>query len=403
MRFARLLTAASFLAGCVPVALHQASPFSWRLDHQAVTACHFAPDGSAPAVKGEHLAERGIGGTGPISSPGTTAPTPTPSTNPTAPSGGGIGGTGVSGIVTGFGSICLDGLEVGLATGLHVTADGSPTDAMRLRAGQRVALIASWESGQAVTAAIGIRHEVVGPIEAIQASQVIVAGQTVKLALGFWRAVPLQVGNWVAVSGLPMQNGVILATRMDAAEIGPVLIRGILQHGSSGTRIGSLPLMGKIPMDSGTRVSISGHERAGTLVVDRAVPDLLETDPPAFFGPEARHFIIQSFIHRGGSADISVSGVSAAPAMGPLGPVGLPNAAAPPDFGPPAGPGLSVSGLNAAPAMGPLGPVGLPNAAAPPGFGPPPGPGALGDRRGVPGGNESSDNRGGHGVHSRTR
>lgn len=238
------------------------------------------------------LAERGIGGTGPIR-PQPAAPPAVPSETPPA--------TGVAGVITGFGSVCLAGLEVNLAGDLAVTEDGARARP-RLAAGERAILVARWQSGRPRTAAIALRHEIVGPVEAVlPGGGLRVAGQKVTLAAGAWVEAPLQPGAWVAVSGLPLPSGGVLASRIDAAKPGDVLLHGRLRRRGDLFMVGDLPVTGDgLAVLGGQAVTLRGLLADGRLVVTDAALDGLETDPTRLFGPGVSHYLLQAVV--GGSA-----------------------------------------------------------------------------------------------------
>ncbi len=80
------------------------------------------------------ITERGIGGTG---SP------PSAITERGIGSTGGPSGTGIIGVITGFGSVFVDGFEVRYTPATPVTIDGSPASPAELRTGQVVAIDAA--------------------------------------------------------------------------------------------------------------------------------------------------------------------------------------------------------------------------------------------------------------------
>ena len=167
-------------------------------------------------------AERGIGGTG--------APNGAP--NGTFEAERGIGGTGIIGVITGFGSIFVDGLEVRYGTGTEVSVDDANATPAALREGQVVAVSAVGPTSALVAESISVVHEVAGPVEAVEdgGRMVRVAGQEVVIPA----AIPDQVGgglargDWVAVSGLQRPDGAIVATRIDPSPAGLVRVRGPL-------------------------------------------------------------------------------------------------------------------------------------------------------------------------------
>src|ERR1700733_3467264 len=134
-----------------------AGPVPQPPDEAAVSGpggpCRVSRDG------GPTLAERGTGGTG-------------------APAKGrvadgrvadrGIGGTGIIGVVTGFASICVDGVEVRFDRSVPVSIDGETATPAQLRIGQLVVIHAhgtvSMPDAVAKARTISVRYEVSGPI-----------------------------------------------------------------------------------------------------------------------------------------------------------------------------------------------------------------------------------------------
>ena len=229
---------------------------------------------------------------------------------------------GVAGIIDGFGSVCLVGLEVGLLPGTTVATDGTPAGVGDLRVGQQAVLAAAWAGGRPVTDHLLIRHVVIGPIDRTDGDgQLIVAGQTVRLAPAAWVDAPLRLGQWIAVSGLRTPSGDIVATRIDTAAGPDVLLHGRLDGTAARPLIGRLPVTlsgGKVPI--GSNVVLRGVETGGRLEVTNLTPDLLTDDPAALFGGQVHHFLIQTLTGSGGHAASFNPGMAPPPgAMGPPG------------------------------------------------------------------------------------
>jgi hypothetical protein len=264
--------------------------------------CH-VPANGAP----DELAERGIGGTGSAARP--------PPPEPLRPS------LGVAGIINGFGSVCLNGLEIGLLPGTTVTADGLPAAARDLRIGQQAVLAATWSGGRPMTDRLRIRHAVIGPIEETdETGRLIVAGQTVRLSSAAWVEVALRPGQFVSVSGLRTPSGDILASRIDRAAGPTVLVHGRLEGTLARPRIGALPVsLSGHRVTIGSDVVLRGIEDRGVLRVTEVQPDLLVDDPAALFGGTVRHFLIQTLIGPGSRPMASLDLHLALPA-GPVAP-----------------------------------------------------------------------------------
>ncbi len=123
-------------------------------------------------LAGSPAADGGIGGTG------------APASGP-AISDRGIGGTGIVGVITGFGSVFVNGLEVAYTPSTPLTVDGVAEPDAALRVGQLAAIVASEDRGLHAVS-IDVRHEVSGPVTSVDAGggMLVVAGQPVAIDSG---------------------------------------------------------------------------------------------------------------------------------------------------------------------------------------------------------------------------
>ena len=155
---------------------------------------------------GINSAQEGIGGTG-VTNKGIGG------TGLEADSG--IGGTGIVGIITGFGSICVNGLEVHYYNDTPVDLDGKKISSDALAVGQVVAVKAQGKEQSLIAHEIHAFYQVTGPITAID-----VVGNKIKVMGQFINANDaqinnMQIGQWVSVSGLRNGDGSIEASRID--------------------------------------------------------------------------------------------------------------------------------------------------------------------------------------------
>lgn len=142
----------------------------------------------------------------------------------------GIGGTGIVGVITGFGSVCVNGAEVHYDESTAVTLDGEPVSAARLGVGQVARVVARTQARGLVARSIAIEHAVVGPLGRLDASRgrLHVLGQAVRFAPEAVRdgagrpaaAESLRGARVVQVSGLRTPQGELLATRIEPAAAG---------------------------------------------------------------------------------------------------------------------------------------------------------------------------------------
>jgi hypothetical protein len=240
---------------------------------------------------GPGVADRGIGGTG-MPAKGQFADR-------------GIGGTGIVGVVTGFASICVDGVEVRFDKSVPISINGAVATAGQLRVGQLVVIDASRQAtipdSGARARTISVRHEVSGPIESVDtgADAIMVAGQRVAVLPTTWVAGRFGVGDWVAVSGLRQEDGTIVASRLDPARVGTLAVRGRISRAGDTIRIGNLILHEPVAatVTPGSFVSVMGRYRSGAVEVTAIDADPLLEDPTAYFGPSTDHVIVQAFVH----------------------------------------------------------------------------------------------------------
>jgi len=150
---------------------------------------------------------------------------------------GGIGGTGIVGTITGFASICVNGMEVHFNKNVPVSENGIAATSTRLAVGQVVA-VQAFNSRRGLEAGrIAILHVYEGPLTALPRDSLPmrVMGQPVRLANGAQVALGLRAGDPVRVSGLRDARGEVVASRIDrapglkeASAIGPVDRSGYL-------------------------------------------------------------------------------------------------------------------------------------------------------------------------------
>jgi len=258
--------------------------------------------GTGLSADEERLVERGIGGTG----IGTQIP-PSVVRGLTENRGAGrrpkderTGDAGIVGVITGFGSICIDGNEVGLDGSVPMRIDGNTAPGTALRAGQVAVIDAAIDDGGLRSLLLSVRHEIAGPIERRGASDgtMIVAGQTVAVPASIEGAGTFAPGDWVRVSGLRRPDGSIVATRLDPMPNGLVSLSGRVEDEHGKLRIGQTTLVPPpgVRVSAGMFVTVSGHYAAGTLRADMLEHDLLAQDPIAYFGSAARRIIEHTIV-----------------------------------------------------------------------------------------------------------
>ena len=248
----------------------------------------------------------------------------------------GIGGTGISavarpggplrplgvvGVITGFGSVCVDNLEIAYDSATPVRLDGEPAADTALRAGQVVVL--ETDRAPALHAAsISVRHEVSGLVESLTPDTAVIAGQRVRLSPTVWGVEDLRRGAWVEVSGLRDAEGDILATRVDPGPPSRVELRGRLVRGAV-TRIDGVAVRSSRVLRSMTDkgdVDVVGRYVDGSVVAEHITPDLLAADPVAYFGPGVSDYVLEAYatpfsggLRLGGGLVAQLAGAAPAP------------------------------------------------------------------------------------------
>ncbi|MFW5450319.1 MAG: DUF5666 domain-containing protein, partial [Methylophagaceae bacterium] len=147
--------------------------------------------------------------------------------------GSGIGGTGqpiekagvIIGTITGFGSICINGIEIHYTSSTPLHLNGQTVNPeSSLAIGQVVAVAISGLGNEVIANNMHIIHAANGPVSSIDLvkGELVVLGQTVQLPLNTKHANSMdtiQTGDYVEVSGLRNPAGNIIASRID--EVAP--------------------------------------------------------------------------------------------------------------------------------------------------------------------------------------
>jgi hypothetical protein len=248
--------------------------------------------------------------------------------------GEGDGGTGIFGTITGFASVCVNGLEIHIDAETRVELDGNAIGAGELAAGQVVWIQAVRRSGGLHARRVAVVRAALGPVSAVDAAErrIVVAGRVVEVpaeaivfgsrgdASGFRE---FAIGEPVGVYGLLRADGRVVASRIDrvaqvasevfraprladllgAAEaIDQLSVEGFVGgiYGDARFRLGELEVdatavASRLPsLDAGAAVWIQGRVTSrGSLAADRIeVPPVRHgpepnTAPPALSPPDA--------------------------------------------------------------------------------------------------------------------
>jgi hypothetical protein len=258
-------------------------PFGVQAEAVPGVVCRIGRDG------GPIVADRGIGGTGAHSVQAATQIADR-----------GIGGTGIVGVVTGFASVCVNGLEVQYNDTVAVDVDGTAATPSALRAGQIVVIKADGSASAPYARTISVRNELVGRIELVtlDSPMLMIAGQPVWVPAGTLGAERFGLGDWVTVSGLRREDGVVVASRLEAATSRKLVARGLVVRDGNALRVGNLVIEGAVAkgVKPGQFVSVSGSYSQGHGQADAVVVDPLSTNPAAYFGRSVDRLIVQAYV-----------------------------------------------------------------------------------------------------------
>ena len=220
---------------------------------------------------------------------------------------GGIGGTGIVGVITDFGSIFVNGLEVGYGPDTPVEIDARPGSEKDLSVGEVVTVIAERRNGKLFARRISVVDPVVGQVSSIDPDHLLhVLGQTV-IASGrtviSGNAAP---GGYVRVSGFRMSDGAILASRIESippAESAIVSGPAESVQGNS-FRIGGLLIHSASPVKPGSEVIVSGRQDGERLEAASISPS-----PSADLQGQVEKLDIQGFVRRNEDGNYLVDGM----------------------------------------------------------------------------------------------
>lgn len=142
-----------------------------------------------------------------------------------AEGGKGMGGTGISfdgsvivkGRITGFGSICVNGLEVQYSKTTPVTSAGAALTTDSLRIGNIVSVLAVPHQGEFQAQKISLDHILSGKVDSVDAQKGLagIDGQTVLIGKG---NPPIKPGDTVLVSGFKDAGGRIVASMIEKTD-----------------------------------------------------------------------------------------------------------------------------------------------------------------------------------------
>ncbi|SER10333.1 hypothetical protein SAMN05421690_100879 [Nitrosomonas sp. Nm51] len=211
-------------------------------------------------IGGTGIDSSGIGGTGiEISDYGDTG-------EQNAAESSVIDGTGIVGLITGFSSICVNGIEIHYNKNTHVTMDGLPSSVSDLETGRMVIVRAKNSNGRVFAQQIAILHAVVGLVTHVDpvSKEIQVLNQIIQLQTP--HATEELDEKWVRVSGLRLASGKIIASHIQLIQpLEQSTINGQITQINpgeiiiDGTRVEFSPQSWPNDLTKGMEISVSGH------------------------------------------------------------------------------------------------------------------------------------------------
>ncbi len=176
---------------------------------------------------------------------------------------GGIGGTGIVGVLTDFGSLRINGLRVELEDSTRFVDPFGTVAAEAAQPGTTLTVFATRNRDRLVARRVSLDHALIGTV----AANSRVNGVRVRVEPGAIGG--LARGARVAVSGIWTPGGVV-ASRIDRVGPGPDLIAGVLSTGDT-PNIGGAPLqLTTVLPGSGTYLAARGRWNGQTFVATQS-------------------------------------------------------------------------------------------------------------------------------------
>ncbi len=248
-----------------------------------------------PLIQNGVASEGGIGGTGTLAK-------------------GGIGGTGIVGTITGFASVCINGLEVNYDDATQVSSNGVAAGIHKLAIGQVVAIDAVDAKNGMLARAIDILNAVEGPVTfaKVEEGLIEVMGQKVRLngATGLGETAAIQqitVGTPIKVSGYRNATNEIIATHIEIGhDMSVASIVGVVERDSAGQyAVSGTPVqVGESPLVVGTEVLLKGKWDGRQFHADST-----QQDPSLHFAGHGKQVVVEGLVmHRADEKQMQISG-----------------------------------------------------------------------------------------------
>jgi hypothetical protein len=134
-------------------------------------------------------------------------------------------GAGIIGMITGYGSIFVNGIEIETESQATISIDGNKVKAHDFEIGEVVEVLTVDTNAHTQAQHINIRHEIIGPVSHYDAGKqsAVILGQTIQLSETVTTA--FNLGDTLAVSGFTDPAGLIYATHIKHTPDKTILLR----------------------------------------------------------------------------------------------------------------------------------------------------------------------------------
>lgn len=262
--------------------------------------------GYAPLISGS-IDGTGMGGTGygPVQQDGTGAGGTGHTPWMEATDGNGVGGTGheteVEGVITGFASICVNGLELHYQSTTPIAINGRGATIKDLAVGQVVRVQARGMGDQLAISSLQVRHLMVATLQDINNGHALAMGRKVLIDPNAPLPSNLSNGSKIAISGFAGPDGTLVATRLDTVPAdSPDSISGEVSRNNQGhwTIDGMAVDAPNAELKPGEIVRAEGRFDEGRFKADRVVRD----EPPS----HSARFVIQGLVRQSGRNRLNI-------------------------------------------------------------------------------------------------
>ncbi len=214
---------------------------------------------------------------------------------------GGIGGTGIVGVITGFGSVIVNGVHVDYDADMRVYSALGDASTDDLKVGQVVSVEADQAGERYHARRLDLHHPVAGPVTDIDLKHGILTVMKQRVSVseeGGANGIDLQdiqLGDRVAVSGL-WDGDLVQATRLDRRGNVPAVLAGPVSRIVDGrVFVGGMPVRfasGSPPegLAVGREVQLIGVER-----LDELEARMVRMEPQTPFDGRMRQLILEGY------------------------------------------------------------------------------------------------------------